>query len=125
MKARNLLLATAVTASGLIVACSKNNSAGTSGGTTNGTTAAQVQAESDDVTQVSNEMDAMNNDVNNSLNASTTFSGASYSGGVVDGRAVVADGGGGSLILDSAFVTPPSLPTRLMACVRSLLPTTV
>jgi len=100
MKARNLLLATAVTASGLIVACSKNNSAGTSGGTTNGTTTAQVQTESDDVTQVSNEMDAMNNDVNNSLNASTTFSGASYSGGAVDGRAVVADGGGGSLILD-------------------------
>src|SRR5579863_10005934 len=100
MKARNLLLATAVTASGLIVACSKNNNAGTSGGTTNGTTPAQVQAESDDVTQVSNEMDAMNTDVNNSLNASTAFSGASYNGDAVDGRAVVAQGGGGSLILD-------------------------
>jgi hypothetical protein len=100
MKARTLLLATAVTATGMIVACSKNNSAGTSGSTTNGTTAAQVQTESDDVTQVSNEMDNMANDVNNSLNASTTFSGASYSSGAADGKAVVADGGGGSLILD-------------------------
>src|SRR5580692_64193 len=100
MKARNLLLATAVTASGLIVACSKNNSAGTSGGTSSGTSTADVQTESNDVTQVSNEMDAMNNDVNNSLNASTTFSGASYSSGVTGGRGTVIEGGGGSLILD-------------------------
>src|SRR5579863_7981521 len=100
MKARNLLLATAVTATGMIVACTKNNSAGGSNSTSNGTTAAQVQTESDDVTQVSNEMDAMTNDVNNSLNISTAFSGANYSGSAVDGRAVVAEGGGGSLILD-------------------------
>src|SRR5580692_4845389 len=99
MKARNLLLATAVTATGLIVACTKNNSAGSSGSTSNGTTTTDVQTESNDVTQVSNEMDAVNNDANNSLNASTTFSGANYSAVAVDGRAVVAEGGG-SLVLD-------------------------
>ncbi len=99
MKAKHVLLATVITASGLIVACTKNNSAGGSN-TSGGTSTADVQTESDDVTQVSNEMDATNNDVNNSLNASTTFSGASYNGGAVDGRGTVTDGGGGSLILD-------------------------
>ncbi len=94
------MLATVITASGLIVACTKNNSTGASGSTSSGTTTADVQTESNDVTQVSNEMDAMNNDVNNSLNASPTFSGASYSGGAVDGRGVVTDGGGGAIILD-------------------------
>src|SRR5580692_297195 len=99
MKAKHVLLATVITASGLIVACSKNNSTGGSGSTSNGTTAVEVQTESDDNTQVSNEMDAMNNDVNNSLNASPTFSGASYSSGVTGGRGTVIEGGGGSLIL--------------------------
>jgi hypothetical protein len=99
MKAKHVLLATVITASGLIVACSKNNSAGSSN-TSSGTTTADVQTESNDVTQVSNEMDATNNDVNNSLNASTTFSGASYNGGATDGRGTVVEGGGGSLILD-------------------------
>jgi hypothetical protein len=100
MKAKHVLLATVITASGLIVACTKNNSSSGSGSTSNGTTATEVQTESDDNTQVSNEMDAMNNDVNNSLNASPTFSGASYSGGVVDGRGIVTDGGGGSINID-------------------------
>jgi hypothetical protein len=100
MKAKHVLLATVITASGLIVACSKNNSTGGSGSTSNGTTVAEVQTESDDNTQVSNEMDAMNNDVNNSLNASPTFSGASYSGSVADGKGVVTDGGGGSINID-------------------------
>jgi hypothetical protein len=99
MKAKHVLLATVITASGLIVACTKNNSAGSSG-TSSGTTTADVQTESNDVTQVSNEMDATNNDVNNSLNASPTFSGASYSGGAVDGRGIVTDGGGGSINID-------------------------
>ena len=100
MKAKHVLLATVITASGLIVACTKNNSAGSSN-TSSGTSTTEVQTESDDVTQVSNEMDATNNDVNNSLNASTTFSGAnSYSGGATDGRGTVTDGGGGSIILD-------------------------
>jgi hypothetical protein len=100
MKARHVLLATVITASGLIVACSKNNSAGSSNNTSSGTSTSDVQTESNDVTQVSNEMDAMNNDVNNSLNASTTFSGANYTGGATDGRGTAIEGGGGSLILD-------------------------
>jgi hypothetical protein len=99
MKAKHVLLATVITASGLIVACTKNNSAGGSN-TSGSTSTADVQTESDDVTQVSNEMDATNNDVNNSLNASTTFSGASYNGGAVDGRGTITEGGGGSIILD-------------------------
>jgi hypothetical protein len=99
MKAKHVLLAAVITASGLIVACTKNNSTGGSN-TSGGTTTADVQTESDDVSQVSNEMDATNNDVNNSLNASMTFSGASYNGDAVDGRGTVTDGGGGSLILD-------------------------
>ncbi|HEV3414184.1 MAG TPA: hypothetical protein VG101_17010 [Puia sp.] len=104
MKAKKILLATVITATGLIVSCQKNNStggSGNSGSNSTGTTAAEVQTQSDDVTQVSNEMDAVNNDVNNSLNASATFSGAtSYNGGAADGKGVVTEGGGGSLILD-------------------------
>ncbi|HET6253418.1 MAG TPA: hypothetical protein VFE32_05065 [Puia sp.] len=79
MKAKHLLLATVVTASGLIVACTKNNSTGGSGSNSSGTTTTEVQTQADDITQVSNEMDAMTDDVNNSLNASTTFSGATGS----------------------------------------------
>lgn len=98
MKTRHLLLATVVAATGLIVACTKQNSTGGSGSSagTDGTTAAQVQTQSDDITQVSNELDAATDDVNNSLNSSTTFSGVTdYSGGVV------TDGGsGGALDLD-------------------------
>jgi hypothetical protein len=101
MKTKIVLLATIITASGLIVACTKNNSSGSTGSNSNGTSATEVQTQSDDVTQVSNEMDATNNDVNNSLNASTTFSGAtSYSGGAADGKGVITDGGGGSINID-------------------------
>jgi len=104
MKASKILLATVITATGLIVACTKNNStggSGNSGSNSNGTTAAEVQTQSDDITQVSNEMDAMTSDVNNSLNASTTFSGAtSFSGSAADGKGVVTEGGGGGIILD-------------------------
>jgi hypothetical protein len=91
MKAKQLLLATVITATGLIVACTKNSSTGGSGNTgnnSNGTTAGEVQTQSDDNTQVSNEMDAVTDDVNNSLNASTTFNGTT------------TDGGGGSLHID-------------------------
>src|ERR1700761_7153396 len=101
MKAKNLMLATVLTASGLIVACTKNNSAGGSGSNSNGTTTAEVQTQADDNTQVSNEMDATTDDVNNSLNASAAFSGATgYSSGATAGKGVVTDGGGGSLDLD-------------------------
>lgn len=100
MKAKLVLLVTVITASGMIVACTKNNSTGATGSTSDGTSAAQVQTESDDITQVSNETDAINNDVNNSLNASTTFSGAGYSTTASDGKATTVDGGGGSIDLD-------------------------
>ena len=96
-----MLLVSVITVSGLIVACNKNNSTGSnSGNNSTGTTATEIQTQSDDNTQVSNEMDAVGNDVNNSLNASTTFSGASYTGGSADGRSTTVDGGGGSINLD-------------------------
>lgn len=102
MKAKQMLLATVIAATGLIVACNKNNSSGTpgSGNNSNGTSAAEVQTQSDDNTQVSGEMDAVNDDVNNSLNASTAFSGAGYSGGSVAGKSTAIDGSGGSIVLD-------------------------
>ena len=100
MKAKQMLLATVITATGLIVACTKNNSTGNSGNNSNGTTATEIQTQSDDNTQVSNEMDAVGDDVNNSLNASTAFSGASYNGGAIDGKETIVDGGGGSINLD-------------------------
>ena len=101
MKAKQILLATVITATGLIVACTKNNSTGNSGSNPNGTTSTEVQTQSDDNTQVSNEMDAVGNDVNNSLNVSSTFSGASFSGAVSDGKGdIVEGGGGGSVPLD-------------------------
>ncbi len=77
-------LASMIAVTGLIAACNKSNSAGSSS-TTSGTTAAQIQTQSDDETQVNNEMDANLNDVNNALNTSTSFSGnatTSYSTGI-------------------------------------------
>lgn len=102
MKTKHVILATIITATGLIAACTKNNSnSGGSTGTTNATTTADVQTQSDDVTQVSNEMDAATNDVNNSLNASTTFSGStSYASEEGGQGGVVTDGGGGSIDLN-------------------------
>jgi len=95
MKTKQVLLATVVAATGLIVACTKQNSTSGSAANNDGTSTAQVQTQSDDVTQVSNELDAVADDANNSLNASAAFSGAaSYQAGVV------TDGGGGSLNLD-------------------------
>jgi hypothetical protein len=89
-----LSLATAAVIAGLAVAsCSKSNSATGNSGTSNSpnTSPTQVETQANDETQVTNEMDAATNDVNNSLNVSTTFSGTTstgYSG-------VQTDGGGG------------------------------
>jgi hypothetical protein len=94
-----LSLATAAVITGLAVAsCSKSNSStGNSGTSTSpNTSPAQVETQANDETQVSNEMDAATNDVNNSLNASTSFSGTTstgYSG-------VQTDGGGGGINID-------------------------
>jgi len=92
-------LAVAVTAVSLIVACNKSNSNSATSPTSSGTTTAEIQTQADDETQVSNEMDAATNDVNNTLNSQSAVSGSSttysYSSGTVtDG------GGGGALIID-------------------------
>jgi hypothetical protein len=92
-------VAVAVTAVSLIVACNKSNSSGSASPTSSGTSTTEIQTQADDETQVSNEMDAATNDVNNTLNSQSAVSGSSttynYSTGTVtDG------GGGGSLIID-------------------------
>lgn len=90
----------------LIVACNKSNSGGTNGDTTDGTTPAQLQTQADDQTQVTTEMDAATNDVNNTLNSVSDLSGSTstnFTGGVVvDGgnAGIVSNGGSGAVITD-------------------------
>jgi hypothetical protein len=85
-----LSLATAAVIACLAVACSKSNSTNGNSGTSNSpnTSAVQVETQANDETQVSNELDAATDDVNNSLNLSTSFSGTtstSYNGVETDG----------------------------------------
>ena len=92
-------LAATATVAVLIVACNKSNPSANGNATSNtsGTSTTQVETQADDETQVSNEMDAATNDVNNSLNSQTAFSG-SASTGYTSG--VTTDGGGSTLNLD-------------------------
>jgi hypothetical protein len=93
-----LSLSTAAVIAGLAIAsCSKSNSAtGNSGTSTSpNTSPAQVETQANDETQVSNELDAATDDVNNSLNASTSFSGTTTAGA---NNGVETNGGGGIII---------------------------
>ena len=105
-------MATCIAAGALIVACNKNNSAGTSGGTTDATSPTQLQTQTDDETQVSTELDAATNDVNNTLNSVAALSGGTttgYTGGVVvDGgnAGMVSGGGNGGIITDGGTGGP-------------------
>jgi hypothetical protein len=93
-----LSLTTAAVIAGLAIAsCSKSNSAtGNSGTSTSpNTSPAQVETQANDETQVSNELDAATDDVNNSLNASTSFSGTTTASA---NNGVETDGGGGIII---------------------------
>jgi len=93
-------LASTALVAGLIIACNKSNSNGGSN-STNSTTpnnsVAQVQTQSDDESQVSTELNAAENDVNNSLNASAAFNGAATTSA---NNGIVTDGGNGGLIID-------------------------
>ncbi|GGB18235.1 hypothetical protein [Puia dinghuensis] len=90
-------LASVAVAAGLIIACSKSNSNNGTNGTTGNTSTTQVQTTADDESQVSTEMNAAENDVNNSLNASAAFNGV----GTTDAKSgVVTDGGSTGLIID-------------------------
>jgi hypothetical protein len=83
------IAATAAVA-GLVIACNKSNPTA-SGNSTPNNSVTQVQTQASDETQVTNELDAATNDVNNSLNVQASFSGntsTSYSSGVI------TDGGG-------------------------------
>jgi hypothetical protein len=94
-------LAVAVTAVSLIVACNKSNSnGGGSGPTSSGTSVAQVQTQADDETQVSNEMDAATDDVNNTLNSQSAVSGSSSTYNYGTGTTITDGGGGGSVFID-------------------------
>ncbi|HEV9035393.1 MAG TPA: hypothetical protein VGQ51_02185 [Puia sp.] len=99
-------LAVSIAAVSLIVACNKSNSAGGNGTTTDGTTTTQLQTQTDDETQVSTELDAATNDVNNTLNSVAALSGGTttgFTGGVVvDGgnSGIVSNGSTGGVITD-------------------------
>lgn len=94
-------LAVAVTAASLIVACNKSNSTGgNTGPNSNGTSATQVQAQADDETQVTNEMDAATNDVNNALNSQSAVSGSSSTYNYSSGTTIVDGGAGGPIVID-------------------------
>lgn len=79
MKTRFLVsLATAACFAGLIIACNKSNS--TSGnnngsGTGPNTSTTQLQTQVDDESQINTELNSAEDDINNSLNVSTAFSG--------------------------------------------------
>jgi hypothetical protein len=97
MKTRlRVSLATTIVVAGLIVACNKQNS--TRGSNNNGdnnspnTTTAQVQTQADDESQVNTELNAAEDDINNSLNSSTAFSGGTTTNQA--GEGVQTDGGG-------------------------------
>lgn len=93
-----LSLSTAAVIAGLAIAsCSKSNSANGNSGTSTSpnTSPAQVETQANDETQVSNELDAATDDVNNSLNASTSFSGTTTTGA---NNGIETDGGGGIII---------------------------
>src|SRR6185437_7599710 len=93
-----LTLATTAIVAGLVIACNKTNSTSSnSGPNSDNTTTAQMQTQADDESQVNNELDNAETDVNNSLNASAAFSGttgAGYENGIV------TTGTTGGIILD-------------------------
>lgn len=99
-------LATTVVVAGLIIACNKSNSTNgnNNSGTSNSsnTTTAQMQTQADDESQVNTELNAAETDVNNSLNASTTFSGVTSTSGTSEtsGGSTAVTGGGAGLIID-------------------------
>jgi hypothetical protein len=101
MKTRFFIsLAASALAAGLIIACNKSNSTGANGpnnSTTANTSQTQMQTQSDDQSQVATEMDAAETDINNSLNASAAFNGASTTSTT---SGVVTEGGTTGLILD-------------------------
>jgi len=82
MKTRSLyLIGAAVTLMSILYACKKDNNSN------NGTSSADLQTQSDDQTQVTNENDAVVNDVNTVLSSQTTVTGASVNPGYQQGIA--------------------------------------
>jgi hypothetical protein len=93
-------LASTIIMASLIVACNKSNSnGGNNSGTSTSpnTSTTQMQTQADDETQVSTELNNAEDDVNNSLNASATFSGVSTTG-VSNG--IETAGGGAGVVID-------------------------
>lgn len=96
MKTRFIIsLATAAVVAGLVVACNKSNSS--TGGNNSGnstapnTSTAQLQTQADDESQVTTELNNAEDDINNSLNVSNTFSGTTDNSA---GSGLQTDGGG-------------------------------
>ena len=85
MKTRFIVsLVTAACFTGLIIACNKQSSSTNNNGdnsTQPNTTTAQVQTQADDESQVNTELNAAEDDINNSLNSSAAFNGVGTTGG--------------------------------------------
>jgi hypothetical protein len=95
MKTRFIIsLATAACFAGLIIACNKSNSrngSNTDNSTAPNTSTTQVQTQADDESQVTTELNTAEDDINNSLNTSTAFSGVTTNDA---SQGVQTDGGG-------------------------------
>src|ERR1700743_2063627 len=94
----SITLASTLIIASLFVACNKSNSTGgNNSSTTPNTSTTQMQTQADDEAQVSTELNNAEDDVNNSLNASTTFSGTTNTD---VSQGVETSGGGIGLILN-------------------------
>src|ERR1700759_4503617 len=85
MKTRSLyLLGVTIALMSILYACKKDNNNNNSG-----TSSTDLQTQSDDQTQVSNESDAVADDVNAMLSNETTITGSSYNPGYKSGIAAM------------------------------------
>jgi len=109
MKTRSLyLIGAAVTLMSILYACKKDNNSN------NGTSSADLQTQSDDQTQVTNENDAVVDDVNAVLSSQSTVTGASVNPGYQQG--VAAQGGSSveSPICDATVTLDTTSTTRVL-----------
>ncbi|MBN8852309.1 MAG: hypothetical protein BGO55_01005 [Sphingobacteriales bacterium 50-39] len=110
MKTRSLyLIGAAVTLMSILYACKKDNNSNN-----NTTSSTDLQTQSDDQTQVTNENDAVVNDVNVALGSQSTVTGASINPGYQQG--VAAQGGNSiqSPICDATLTLDTTSSTRVL-----------
>ena len=107
MKTRSLyLIGAAVTLMSILYACKKDNNSSNSG-----TSSTDLQTQSDDQTQVTNESDAVVDDVNTTLSSQTTVTGASVQPGYKYGVATEGADSVKSYICDATVTLDTSTTT--------------